>query len=79
MCDTAPMTDHPAEWGAMGVHHVLSDQAGVTAPPNNGNGTHTELCKPTVLIYEPQADGSFRLVARENLVFKKAPCRTCPA
>jgi hypothetical protein len=75
MCDTATMTGHPAEWGAMGVHYIRFDQAGVTGPPNprvDGNGTHTDFRKPTVLIYEPQADGSFELVAVENLVFQKS-------
>jgi hypothetical protein len=75
LCDTAAMMGKPAELGAMGVHYVNFAQAGVTAPPNplvDGNGMHTDFRKPTVLIYEPQADGSFQLVAVENLVFKKA-------
>jgi hypothetical protein len=75
LCDTAAMMGKPAELGAMGVHYVRFDLAGVTAPPNprvDGNGTHTDFLKPTVLIYEPQADGSFELVAVENLVFQKA-------
>jgi hypothetical protein len=61
----------------MGVHYVKFDQAGVAGPPPagarvDGTGTHTDFLKPTVLIYEPQADGSFQLVAVENLVFAKA-------
>jgi hypothetical protein len=75
LCDTAAMMGKPAELGAMGVHYVLFPQAGVTGPPNprvDGTGTHTDFRKPTVLIYEPQADGSFQLVAVENLVFKAA-------
>lgn len=77
LCDTADMMGKPAELGAMGVHYAHFGQAGVPGPPApgarvDGNGTHTDFLKPTVLIYEPQADGSFQLVAVENLVFKKA-------
>lgn len=77
LCDTAEMAGKPASLGAMGVHYVKFDQAGVAGPPApgarvNGIGTHTDFLKPTVLIYEPQADGSFQLVAVENLVFAKA-------
>jgi hypothetical protein len=75
LCDTAEMAGKPAALGVMGVHYFKPDQAGVTEPPNprvNGNGTHTDFRKPTVLIYEPQADGSFQLVAVENIAFEKA-------
>ncbi len=77
LCDTADMMGKPADLGAMGVHYAHFGQAGVPGPPApgarvDGNGTHTDFLKPTVLIYEPQADGSFQLVAVENLVFKKA-------
>lgn len=75
LCDTADMNGKPKELGAMGIHYFVPAQAGVTEPPNprvNGNGTHTDFRKPTVLIYEPQADGSLELVAVENLVFKEA-------
>ena len=47
----------------------------ISAPPNprvNGAGTHTDFLKPSILIYEPQHDGSLVLVAVENLVFVKA-------
>src|SRR5690606_11249632 len=46
-----------------------------TAPPNprvNGTGTHTDFLQPSILIYEPQADGTLELVAVENLVFIEA-------
>lgn len=75
MCDTADMMGRPAELGAMGVHYFRPDLVGVTAPPNprvDGNGLHTDFRKPSILIYEPQADGSMALVAVENLVFQKA-------
>lgn len=75
LCDTAPMMGRPAELGAMGIHFFRPDLLGISAPPNprvDGNGTHTDFRKPSILIYEPQADGSLRLVAVENLVFAKA-------
>jgi hypothetical protein len=75
LCDTAEMGGKPKELGAMGVHYFRPDLAGVTAPPNprvDGNGMHVDFLKPTVLIYEPQADGALQLVAVENLVWEKA-------
>ena len=74
LCDTAEMMGKPARLGAMGVHYFRPDLIGVTAPPNprvDGNGLHTDFRKPSILIYEPQADGSMELVAVENLVFIK--------
>ena len=74
-CDTAPMMGRPAEYGAMGIHFFRPDLLGITAPPNprvDGNGTHTDWNRPSILIYEPQADGSLELVAIENLVFQRA-------
>ena len=61
--------------GAMGIHDFRPDLLGITAPPSprvNGNGTHTDFRKPSILIYEPQSDGSLKLVAVENLVFRWA-------
>ena len=75
LCDTADMMGRPAALGAMGVHYFRPDLLGITAPPAprvNGNGTHTDFLMPSILIYEPQADGSLELVAVENLVFAKA-------
>src|SRR5690242_8211037 len=75
MCETAEMMGLPREGGAMGIHYFRPDLLGITAPPNprvNGAGTHTDFRKPSILIYEPQADGSMALVAVENLVFAKA-------
>jgi hypothetical protein len=75
LCDTAEMMGRPAALGAMGIHYFRPDLLGITAPPSprvNGNGTHTDFRKPSILIYEPQADGSLQLVAVENLVFAAA-------
>ena len=75
LCDTAEMMGRPASLGAMGVHYFRPDLLGITAPPSprvDGIGTHTDFLKPSILIYEPQADGSLALVAVENLVFAKA-------
>lgn len=75
ICDTAEMMGKPTALGAMGIHYFRPDLLGITAPPNprvDGNGTHTDFSKPSILIYEPQADGSLALVAVENLVFAKS-------
>jgi hypothetical protein len=75
ICETAPMMGQPASLGAMGIHYLRPDLLGITAPPSprvNGDGTHTDFLKPSILIYEPQADGSLQLVAVENLVFAAA-------
>lgn len=75
MCETAVMTGRPAKLGAMGVHYFRPDLLGITGPPDprvDGNGTYTDFHHPAVLLYEPQADGSLKLIAVENLVFEKA-------
>jgi len=75
LCDTAGMMGQPASLGAMGVHYFRPDLLGITAPPStrvDGVGTHTDFRKPSILIYEPQDDGSLELVAVENLVFARA-------
>ncbi|HEX8318562.1 hypothetical protein [Longimicrobium sp.] len=75
LCDTAEMMGRPAEYGVMGIHYFRPDLLGITGPPNprvSGTGTHTDFSQPSILIYEPQADGSLDLVAVENLVFIKA-------
>ena len=74
-CETAEMMGKPASLGAMGIHYFRPDMLGISGPPNprvDGNGTHTDFNKPSVLIYEPQADGSLQLVAVDNLVFEKS-------
>jgi hypothetical protein len=75
MCETAEMMGRPAALGAMGIHFFRPDMLGITGPPSprvSGTGTHTDFRKPSILIYEPQADGSLELVAVENLVFAEA-------
>jgi hypothetical protein len=75
MCETADMMGRPASLGAMGIHFFRPDLLGISGPPNprvSGNGTHTDFLRPSILIYEPQADGSLALVAVENLVFADA-------
>jgi hypothetical protein len=75
LCDTAAMMGRPAVEGAMGVHYFRPDLLGITKPPSPrviGDGTHTDFREPSILIYEPQADGSMQLVAVENLVFAAA-------
>lgn len=79
VCDEAAMMGKPASLGAMGIHYFRPDMLGVTAPPNprvNGTGTHTDFRNPSILIYEPQADGSLALVAVENLVFQASWAKT---
>ncbi len=75
MCETAAMMGKPAKLGAMGIHYFRPDLLGITAPPNprvDGTSTYTDFHKPAVLLYEPEADGSMKLVGVENLVFEKA-------
>jgi len=75
ICDTADMMGRPAALGAMGIHFFRPDLLGIKGPPNprvDGDGTHTDFRKPAILIYEPQTDGSLKLVAVENLVFQRS-------
>lgn len=64
----------PAFMGNMGVHYLHPDLLRITGdnPRVNGEGTHTDFLRPGILIYEPQYDGTSRLVAIENLVFTEA-------
>jgi hypothetical protein len=73
-CFGAEMMGMPAEWGVMGIHYFRPDLLGVTAtePRVDGNGLHLDFENPSILIYEPQADGGLELVAVENLVFIEA-------
>jgi hypothetical protein len=75
MCETSAMMGRSGPVEGMGVHYFRPDLLGIAGPPNprvSGTGTHTDFLQPSVLIYEPQADGSMELVAVENLVFEKA-------
>jgi hypothetical protein len=75
LCDTAEMMGRPTALGAMGIHYFKPDVLGITAPPNpkvTGTGIHTDFNAPSILLYEPQADGSLELVGVENLAFEDA-------
>lgn len=73
-CVSAESEGLPAAWGSMGIHYIHPQRLGITgtAPRVNGVGTHTDWMSPSILIYEPQADGTLALVAIENLVWQKA-------
>ncbi len=73
-CVTAEEVGLPAEAGAMGVHYLRMDLLQITAvePRVDGTTTHTDFLAPSVLLYEPQADGSMELVGVENLAFAAA-------
>jgi hypothetical protein len=73
-CISAAAEGLPPEWGAMGIHYLNMAKLKITAaePRVDGDGTHTDFMAPGVLLYEPQADGSLKLVGVENLVFQKA-------
>jgi hypothetical protein len=73
-CVSAAGEGLPAELGAMGIHYIHPAMLEITGtdPKVNGNSTYTDWTKPSVLIYEPQADGALELVAVENLVFEAA-------
>lgn len=73
-CVSAEAEGLPAELGGMGIHYLNPALLGITAtePRVDGNGLHTDFLSPSVLLYEPQADGSLVLVGAENLVFEKA-------
>ncbi|WP_245242989.1 hypothetical protein [Pararhodobacter sp. SW119] len=73
-CVSAAAEGLPTEWGAMGIHYLRPDLLGITAtePRVDGVGLHTDFLNPSILLYEPQADGSLVLVGVENLVFEAA-------
>jgi hypothetical protein len=58
----------------MGIHYLNMAALKITGgePRVDGEGTHTDFMKPAILLYEPQADGSLKLIGVENLVFQKA-------
>ncbi len=74
-CGMFAHAGRPPAHPLMGIHFFRPDLLGISAPPNlrvTGTGTHTGFRRPSILIYEPQRDGSLALVAVENLVFKEA-------
>jgi hypothetical protein len=74
MCITAEMEGRPAADGAMGVHYLRPDLLGLAQAPGrvNGTGMHTDFMQPAILLYEPQADATLKLVGVENLVWAAA-------
>ena len=73
-CVSAASEGLPAELGGMGIHYIHPAMLKITGtePRVNGELTYTDWSQPSILIYEPQADGSLELVAVENLVFEAA-------
>lgn len=71
-CVTATQVGLPAEAGSMGIHYFRPDLLGVTAvePRLKGEDATLDYSQPEVLVYEPQADGSLKLVAVEYMVFQ---------
>lgn len=72
MCVTAEMVGLPAEAGAMGVHYLHPQRLGLVpdAVPVAGTDGAVSWGEPEVLVYEPQPDGTEKLVAIEYLVFE---------
>ena len=73
-CVSAAGEGLPAELCAMGIHYIHPAMLKITGtePRVNGESTYTDWSQPSILIYEPQSDGSLELVAVENLVFEAA-------
>jgi len=73
-CVTAAHEGLPAAWGGMGMHYVNPKilKISTTEPRVDGESTHTDFMNPAILLYEPRADGTLKLVGVENLVFLNA-------
>jgi len=73
-CVTAAKEGLPPEWGGMGIHYINPKMLMITGtqPRVDGQNTHTDFMKPSILIYEPRADGTLKFVSVENLVFLNA-------
>ena len=73
-CVSAADEGEPKQLGGMGVHVFRPDLLGITSvtPRVNGVGTNTDFTHPSVLVYEPQPNGSYELVALENVIFVQA-------
>ena len=73
-CGVATEAGLPPSAGAMGIHYINPKMLKIAAikPLVDGESTHTDFLKPAILLYEPQANGSLKLVGVENLVFWKA-------
>lgn len=65
-CESSPI-------GAMGIHASNPALLGlIPGTPLNGTDAVIDPARPEVLLYEPQADGSRRLVGIEYVVFRSA-------
>ena len=73
-CISAAGAGLPAKWGAMGIHYLNPKLLKIShsKPRVDGKATNTDFLKPSILLYEPRADGSMKLVGVENLVFLNA-------
>ena len=60
--------------GAMGIHHGNFALLGIVpgAVPPTGTDAEIDLLRPEVLLYEPQADGTRKLVGVEYVVYRAA-------
>ncbi|MDX1488121.1 MAG: hypothetical protein R3268_07980 [Acidiferrobacterales bacterium] len=73
-CVTAAKEGLPPEWGGMGIHYIQPKLLKIKGaePRVHGDSTHTDFMNPAILLYEPMADNSMKLVGVENLVFLHA-------
>lgn len=73
-CVTAAKEGLPPQWGGMGIHYIHPKMLKIkgTQPKVTGDSTHTDFMNPAILLYEPRADGTMKLVGVENLVFLHA-------
>ncbi|MCZ6589767.1 MAG: hypothetical protein O7B98_01335 [Alphaproteobacteria bacterium] len=73
-CVTAAKEGLPPAWGGMGIHSINPKMLMITGaePKVSGESTHTDFLNPAILLYEPRADGTLKLVGVENLVFLNA-------
>ncbi|MFV2034447.1 MAG: hypothetical protein ACC631_04950 [Halocynthiibacter sp.] len=74
VCVSAAGSGLPADMGAMGIHYLNPGLLGLLPPGGrvDGTGTNVDFSAPSILLYEPQADGSLELVGVENLIFQAA-------
>jgi hypothetical protein len=70
ICETPYHLGRTNEAGVMGIHYLRRDLLGIGEDGTrlDVSRTHTDFHQPAVLVYEPQEDGSLKLVALENLV-----------
>jgi hypothetical protein len=73
-CISAAHEGLPAKLGAMGLHYINPKLLKISQvkPRVSGESINTDFTNPSIVIYEPQADGSLTLVAVENMVFLHA-------